>query len=116
MKHRWLTFTILALLVATTAYALDPAKEAMKPESHKSGWSAGHQSTAKADPKSCNGCHKPYFCIDCHQRRDTITERVHRRNYQFYHSVEARANPRKCDTCHTLNFCAECHQNPAREY
>lgn len=112
MKHRLITFIVLAILMAGSAYALDPEKEAMKPDNHRAGWNAGHQTTAKSDPASCNACHKPWFCIDCHQRRDTIEERVHRRNFKFYHSIEARMNPRKCDTCHTTTFCVDCHRNP----
>lgn len=111
MKYKILVIS-MAGFVAATAFAYDPDKEAGMPESHRSGWASGHQQAAKSDAASCKSCHKPFFCVDCHQRRDTVTERVHKRNFKFYHSVEARANPRKCDACHRLSFCADCHTNP----
>ncbi|MBI2975217.1 MAG: hypothetical protein HYY43_06480 [Deltaproteobacteria bacterium] len=108
-----ITIIIVILLgMAATAFALDPDNDAMKPDSHRAGWATGHQQAAKTDAASCNGCHKKFFCIDCHQRRDTVTERVHKRNFKFYHSIEARTNPKKCDTCHKITFCTDCHANP----
>lgn len=81
-----------------------------KPESHKVDWLAKHQSFAKQNPEMCTQCHSnQMFCIDCHKRRDTVSERAHRRNFKFFHSIEARANPHKCDACHTVNTCQECH-------
>lgn len=97
--------------ISTLAYTFEPSKEEGKPDSHRAGWNAGHQQAAKSDPSSCESCHKAYFCVDCHQRRDTITQRVHRRNFLFYHSLEARANPRKCDECHRINYCTDCHKS-----
>lgn len=112
MKYKITILILLTALVAGAAHAIDPEKEAMKPDDHRAGWLAGHQDTAKADESSCKGCHKQFFCIDCHQRRDTIQQRMHRRNYMFYHSIEARANPRKCDECHKPAYCTDCHRNP----
>lgn len=81
-----------------------------KPDSHKTSWVERHQVEAKADPASCQQCHSnQIFCINCHQRRDTVQERVHRRNFKFFHSIQARANPRKCDACHTVDYCQKCH-------
>ena len=81
-----------------------------KPDNHKSGWISKHQTYAKNNDTYCTQCHpNKMFCIDCHQRRDTIQQRVHRRNFKFYHSIEARANPRKCDVCHTASYCQTCH-------
>lgn len=81
-----------------------------KPQSHRSGWIAKHQSYAKTDPKSCLTCHpNQMFCIDCHGRRDTITTRMHRRNFRLFHSIDARANPRACDACHAITYCQDCH-------
>lgn len=81
-----------------------------KPQNHKANWISKHQTYAKLNPKDCVQCHpNQMFCIDCHQRRDTVQERMHRRNFKFYHSIEARANPRKCSTCHTTTYCQQCH-------
>lgn len=112
MRYKWLIITGCLVSLVGTVYALDPEKEASKPDSHRAGWDAGHQTAAKSDAASCRMCHKSYFCIDCHQRRDSITQRVHRRNFKFYHSIEARTNPRKCDSCHRVSFCTDCHGNP----
>ncbi len=112
MKYKILIMGVLLVGMAATAFALDPESDAGKPGSHSAGWVQMHQSTAKIDSSSCKACHKPWFCIDCHERRDSIQQRVHKRNYMFYHSVEARANPRKCDQCHKIVFCRDCHSNP----
>ena len=73
-------------------------------------WVGRHQSLAKQNPAECASCHtNPMFCLDCHKRRDTVQERMHKRNFKFFHSIEARANPRKCDACHTVTYCQECH-------
>ncbi len=81
-----------------------------KPESHKVNWLEKHQAYAKQNPDGCKQCHSnQMFCMDCHQRRDTVQEKVHRRNFRFSHSITARANPRRCATCHTVNFCQDCH-------
>ena len=81
-----------------------------KPQSHKAGWIAKHESYAKLNPQECAQCHSnAMFCVDCHKRRDTIQQKGHRRNFRFFHSIEARANPRKCDACHTVNYCQQCH-------
>lgn len=85
-----------------------------KPASHRVSWISKHQSYAKNDAASCVECHpNQMFCMDCHSRRDTITERVHRRNYEFYHSIEARANPHKCASCHSVAYCQKCHEGRA---
>jgi len=81
-----------------------------KPMDHKVNWMEKHQVYGKNNPPSCNECHpNQMFCLDCHTKRQTVRERVHRRNFRFTHSVKARANPRSCDSCHTVNYCQECH-------
>lgn len=80
------------------------------PSSHKAGWLSKHEYYAKQNIQGCFQCHtNSMFCIDCHKRRDTVTQRMHRRNFRFFHSIEARANPRKCDACHTVTYCQTCH-------
>ena len=86
-----------------------------KPPTHKVDWIARHQLFAKQNPDECRTCHtNPIFCVNCHQRRDTIQQTIHRRNFKFFHSIEARANPHKCDACHTVNFCQDCHAGRGR--
>lgn len=81
-----------------------------KPSSHKVDWIAKHQIYAKHNQAQCEQCHtNKMFCMECHKRRDTIQQTLHRRNFRFFHSIEARANPRKCDACHTVQYCQQCH-------
>lgn len=112
MKYSWVIILFLFVFASGLSYAIDPSKDEGLPDSHRAGWETKHQTAAKAYSSSCTGCHKAYFCINCHNRRDTIQQVVHRRNFKFYHSVEARANPRKCDECHRPQYCADCHANP----
>ncbi|MBI1909473.1 MAG: hypothetical protein HYS22_04830 [Deltaproteobacteria bacterium] len=81
-----------------------------KPASHKMDWLNKHKTLAQQNPAECTQCHaNAIFCINCHKRRDTIQQRMHRRNFKFFHSIEARANPHRCDACHLVNFCQDCH-------
>ena len=80
-----------------------------KPASHDTNWQNLHQSVAKQNSKYCDQCHKQYFCINCHQRRDPIQTIMHDRNFRYIHSIEARANPRRCNECHALQYCLNCH-------
>jgi len=74
------------------------------PANHNFDWTSKHAIFAKADESSCESCHSPRFCADCHKRRDLPTLRVHDRNFRFIHGIEARANPRQCGSCHELRF------------
>lgn len=100
------------VLTGVVSAASNEADRDGMPDNHRSGWVEKHQHYAKGDSKNCMQCHKPMDCIDCHTRRDDITQRVHKRNWKFYHGVEARANPRRCDSCHQQQFCTDCHRNP----
>lgn len=98
------------IMPATSECNLCHAEGFPKPKNHKVGWDNKHQSYAKNNPKYCTQCHaNQMFCLDCHKKRDTVEERMHRRNFRFTHSIKARANPRRCDACHTVHFCQECH-------
>ena len=78
MKFKMIIVVLLAG-ISVTSFALDP--DSYAPDSHRAGWKVKHQQAAKSDAASCNGCHKPFFCVDCHQRRDTVTEQVHKNNF-----------------------------------
>ncbi|MBI4238422.1 MAG: hypothetical protein HY696_08400 [Deltaproteobacteria bacterium] len=81
-----------------------------QPRNHRVAWLAQHQVFAKANGAECAQCHaNVMFCVNCHQRRDTVQETAHRRNFRFFHSIEARANPRRCEACHTVTMCQACH-------
>lgn len=98
------------ILPATSECGLCHVKGGPPPTSHQVDWLAKHQVYAKQDPRECGQCHtNAMFCIDCHARRDTVQQSMHRRNFRFTHSIEARANPRRCDACHTVSYCQDCH-------
>lgn len=80
------------------------------PANHEVGWQRAHAIEARANPASCDNCHRQNQCVDCHARRDTIETRFHERNYRFFHSVAARANPMQCGSCHRVDYCIQCHQ------
>ena len=82
----------------------------LMPENHKVAWLKVHASVSQANPVECENCHRNSFCIDCHERRDTIQTRVHERNFRFFHSLQARANPVQCGSCHRADYCINCHR------
>lgn len=116
MKSTKLIATVFLILFALPLIAATGEKDTWmedgKPDNHRADWDVKHQSYANADAKSCKQCHKSLFCVQCHQRRTSIKETVHRRNFINYHSVTARANPRKCDNCHRVSWCVDCHKRP----
>ena len=40
----------------------------IEPKNHNFNWAAKHAIFAKADEQSCENCHSPRFCEDCHKR------------------------------------------------
>lgn len=83
---------------------------AIQPANHNFDWMKRHAVFAKADAGTCDSCHRPSMCQNCHERRDTSVRTVHDRNVRFTHGIEARANPMRCGQCHELrSFCQKCH-------
>jgi hypothetical protein len=87
----------------------------IQPANHNFDWLGRHQVFAKDDAASCESCHQPRYCQDCHNRRDETVRTFHDRNIRFTHGIEARANPMKCAECHTPNFCQTCHREGGYE-
>ena len=88
----------------------------IRPKNHNFNWMSKHAVFSKADAESCESCHAPVFCQDCHKRRDLPTIRMHDRNFRFIHGIEARANPRGCGNCHQVTFCDTCHIKGGYDY
>jgi hypothetical protein len=83
---------------------------AIQPANHNFDWMNRHGVFAKADAGTCDSCHRPSTCQNCHERRDPSVRTVHDRNFRFTHAIEARANPMRCAQCHELrSFCQKCH-------
>ena len=82
----------------------------IQPANHNFDWINRHAVYAKADAGSCDTCHRPSTCQDCHLRRDQSVRTFHDRNIRFTHGIEARANPMRCGECHAPRFfCQKCH-------
>ena len=87
----------------------------VQPANHNFDWLERHQVFAKNDAPSCETCHQPRQCQDCHNRRDQTVRSFHDRNIRFMHGIEARANPMQCGECHTTGFCQTCHREGGYE-
>ncbi|MEQ9618416.1 MAG: hypothetical protein RIG61_04500 [Deltaproteobacteria bacterium] len=87
----------------------------IQPKNHNFNWTSKHAVFSKADQESCENCHSPRYCEDCHKRRD-FTIVAHDRNFRFIHGIEARANPRQCGNCHQVTFCNTCHTQGGYDY
>lgn len=87
----------------------------IQPKNHNFNWTSKHAVFSKADQESCENCHSPRYCEDCHKRRD-FTIVAHDRNFRFIHGIEARANPRQCGNCHQISFCNTCHIQGGYDY
>ena len=88
----------------------------IQPKNHNFDWTSKHAVFSKANGESCESCHAPVFCQDCHKRKDLPTRAVHDRNFRFIHGIEARANPRECGNCHQVTFCDTCHIKGGYDY
>lgn len=112
--------------------------EWLLPEDHGADWVLDHVEVARQNDRSCESCHQPSFCQECHdgaalgmsikgepdkpaspigelavahEGRDLITlQRVHNLNYRYTHGTDVRAKTSDCAVCHeTQTFCAACH-------
>jgi hypothetical protein len=81
----------------------------IQPANHNYDWMNRHAVFAKAAEQTCEECHRPRMCQDCHKRRDLTVRNFHDRNVRFTHGIEARANPMRCGECHVIGFCNQCH-------
>lgn len=91
------------------------------PRSHRSDFVNIHPIKAKDAPQTCNRCHQPSFCTDCHDRfpKGALRIKSHQMlgsNGQTYspalneHPMEARRNLQSCQACHPEgDVCIQCH-------
>lgn len=112
--------------------------ELRRPADHGPDWVLDHVESARTNAKSCETCHRPTYCEECHDgaalglsvRGQTgalvdrvrplapahdgknllLLQRRHDLNYRFTHGAEVRSKTSDCATCHeTATFCAACH-------
>jgi len=85
------------------------------PYTHEPDYVSIHALKARDDPQTCNRCHEPKFCSDCHVRWNAkvglpFSVRPHAPVYASpgvldptwvsSHRAEARRNLRSCQACH----------------
>ena len=105
----------------------------LRPESHASNWSRVHGRQVRSGDVSCQTCHRPTECQECHEGANlTVTmplnsqatfaplsggsaglilKKVHDLNYRSTHALDAKGKTRDCAKCHEQDtFCSDCHQ------
>ena len=76
---------------------------------HTADFARMHASSARSDGATCNTCHSPESCTDCHAGR-TKPHGVHAGDVLRTHGVDAKLAAQNCASCHrTESFCAPCH-------
>jgi hypothetical protein len=68
-----------------------------------------HRSAARFDAESCNACHAPQACLDCHD--GTVEPRgLHPADWVMTHGLQALHGAPDCRACHDAqSFCQDCH-------
>lgn len=91
---------------------------------HTSDFDVRHKFYARQQSQSCELCHRPSFCADCHTHKEEIKpsdkykdspERTlpHRGDYLSQHKIDGRINPASCFPCHgrqNNSRCRTCHR------
>ncbi|HHU38044.1 MAG TPA: hypothetical protein GXZ45_01985 [Propionibacterium sp.] len=96
---------------------MEPVPLGQRPADHNEGLFAFDHAklTTSLDGvgTSCGTCHKPSYCVDCH---DSGAINVHHDEMLYSHAASMRlANgPKACAVCHQPNYCAQCHKGDAR--
>jgi len=83
------------------------------PASHGADWVHRHGDEMLVGALQCETCHRPTFCIDCHNRKEPIFFQVHDRSWITVHGIAARTDPTTCGTCHLQSDCESCHATGA---
>jgi len=91
---------------------------------HDADWLRSHGKAAVSDRRTCELCHKPASCADCHGRKEELkpsTKRPsrfdaalpHQGDYLTQHRIDGRVDPASCFPCHGRKNearCRTCHQ------
>ncbi len=79
-------------------------------DAHNENFLQSHQHTSAEEQQYCENCHKPSFCVDCHNGVAKPVK-IHPANWILIHSISARKNSLECASCHqSQNFCIDCHR------
>lgn len=82
------------------------ACHSLRREHKQANWQQAHGMEATTDLASCQRCHQPAWCADCH-----ALTRPHPPEWKVRHAAEAGRKPQDCRTCHKQDFCDSCHQS-----
>ena len=92
---------------------------------HDAGWGRSHGKAAVSDRRTCDLCHRPSSCADCHSQKEEIkpsdkragsrfdAATPHRGDYLTQHRVDGRTDPASCLPCHGRKNdgrCRTCHK------
>lgn len=95
----------------------------LKPANHTPSFVAkGHTVRAKDDAAYCVMCHKPEFCVECHQGRrrlasgklSTVAVPAEHKKAEFMgkHGGQFLQQKGVCGACHDSASCSTCHWSP----
>lgn len=95
------------------------------PCDHDGSWMQNHKTAAVREQRTCETCHKPSYCADCHGMKEEIkpsdkrtgsrfdAATPHRGDYLTQHKVDGRTDPASCLPCHGRKNdgrCRVCHR------
>jgi len=66
--------------------------------------------TTNPDPNTCGACHKPSYCLDCHES-GAIKVDHDKMLYNHAQSVKDAGSTNACAVCHQPTYCAQCHKD-----
>ncbi|MGB0589534.1 MAG: cytochrome c3 family protein [Myxococcota bacterium] len=79
-------------------------------DAHDESFLKDHRMAAQMNDGYCENCHKPKFCLDCHNGVQKPLK-YHPNNWTLQHPIAARKNSPDCNSCHRIQtFCVNCHQ------
>ncbi len=77
---------------------------------HDAGWILSHARAGRMERATCEACHSPEFCVDCHDGTYKPFS-IHPADFVNTHQVAARQGSMQCAGCHRLQtFCVTCHE------
>jgi len=91
---------------------------------HASDFMARHRFLAAQQQATCELCHSPAFCADCHAHKEELKPSdkykdapqrslPHRGDYLNQHKIDGKINPASCFPCHgrqNNERCKVCHK------
>jgi len=86
----------------------------LRPDDHgHPRWLQLHEASAKADASTCDSCHAPQDCLDCHDGIDKRLD-LHPADWTMTHGLEASRRSQDCYACHEIEAdCQSCHTQAA---